>query len=307
MSFGIDKLNRLSDTELKIISKIVEDTIFIPQSQKTDAIFLCGADIRNNNTARHKMAKLFSKNKRYELHYPEDLFDDLLVGQGQYNLLYLENILAKSVDAIILFPESPGSFSELGAFSNNNELAKKMIVIADKRYEKNKSFINFGPNKLIRKSKTGKVIHFNYELLNNDEKVKGLHRKINSYLAKIKKAHPVKKGAANLLEAENFILPCIYLFDEINRSTLYRLVEKITSQDPALNTIATRSSLSRLITKRLIIRSPNGYEITKDGANHVRRIFKSSSLDAARVEFLNLMYRRNSSVNYGRVKKGAGL
>jgi len=201
----------LKDNELAEIAKIVKETIFIPRNQKKVAVFLCGADIKDEKTSRSKMADIFDDYPRYELLYPEDLFDDLLAGQGQHSLLKLENILADSVDAIVLFPESPGSFAELGAFSNNEDLARKMIVISNKKYKSNKSFINYGPNRLVKSSKTGKVLNINYEDLGDDVEKHKIYRRINDYITKIKKAHPVKKDVTNILEVENFILPCIYL------------------------------------------------------------------------------------------------
>ena len=233
--------------------------------------------------------------------YPEDLFDDLLAGQGQHSLLQLENILADSVDAIVLFPESPGSFAELGAFANNVNLARKMVVLSNKKFKSNKSFINYGPIRLVRSSKTGKVININYDDLDDALEKYKIYRKVNDYIAKIKKAHPVKKDVTNILEVENFILPCIYLIDEINNVTLYQLIEHATSHDKILCEIATKSSLSRLTASRLITRTPTGYKVTTTGAEHVRNTFKSQFLDKARVELLNSQNRRNSSVKYARV------
>ncbi|MCW0507182.1 retron St85 family effector protein [Aeromonas piscicola] len=116
----------LSDDELNIISQVVKQHIFVPVNQKKVTIFLCGADIKNKSTARSRMADIFSNYNRYEILYPEDIFDDLLAGQGRFSLLELENILADNVDCIVIFPESPGSFAEIGAFSNNEKLAKKL-------------------------------------------------------------------------------------------------------------------------------------------------------------------------------------
>ena len=83
--------------------------------------------------------------------------------------LELENILADSVDCIVIFPESPGSFAEIGAFSNNEKLAKKMIVLSNKKYKYDKSFINYGPYRLIKRSKSGKVIN---NKINSNEKIR---------------------------------------------------------------------------------------------------------------------------------------
>lgn len=297
----------LTKYDLDNISKIVKDTIFIPRNQKKVAVFLCGADIKDEKTARSKMARIFDFYPRYEILYPEDLFDDLLAGQGNYSLLKLENLLADSVDAIVLFPESPGSFAELGAFSNNENLAKKMIVISNKKYKKNKSFINYGPNRLIKSSKTGKIIHINYEDLDDDQEKHKIYKNINDGISKIKKSHPVKKDITNILEIENFILPCIYLLGEVGLVTLYQLVAFATGHEKNICEIATKSSLGRLIYQRRITRTSSGYKVTSVGGEYVRSTFKSRSLDNVQIELLNSLNRRNARISYDRVLQGAHL
>ncbi|EIM1657308.1 retron St85 family effector protein, partial [Salmonella enterica] len=117
-------------------------------SQKT--IFLCGKDKSDKKSLRHKFSTFLSQEKGITLTYPEDLFEDLLEGQGKNSLLSLETQLANSVDLIVLIPESPGSFAELGAFSMDKALAKKMLVIRMGEYKSGKSFINHGPIRLVR-------------------------------------------------------------------------------------------------------------------------------------------------------------
>lgn len=296
---------KLRDEELEMIAKVIKYEIFVPRNKKNVTVFLCGADITNKEMARSKMANIFEENsRRYELLYPEDLFEDLLAGQGQYSLLKLENILAASVDAIVLCPESPGSFAEIGAFSNNKKLAQKLIVLSNKKYKSDKSFINYGPYRLIKESGSGKVLHINYEHLSLADESYKIYKKVNDYITKIKKAHPVEKGVANILEAENFILPCIYLIDMINSEMLSKLIGFATEQDKTLCDIATKSSLGRLAIKRYISRTSGGYQVTKEGANYVRSSFESKSLDLVRIEVLNAENRRNAKVSYDRISLG---
>jgi hypothetical protein len=293
----------LRDKDLKQIAKIVKERIFVPRSDKKVTIFLCGGEISNLNNGRAKMAAILSKYPRYELLYPEDLFDDLLAGQGQHSLLKLENILADSVDAIVLFPESPGSFAELGAFSNNEELAKKMVVVANKKFKSDKSFINYGPNRLIKSSKTGKITNISYEHLSDENEQHRIYRRVNDYVAIIRKKYPVAKDVANILEAEHFILPCIYLLDQVSNVRLYKLMGFATSQDDSLCEIASRSALGRLAQKRFITKVSLGYQVTDLGSEYVRNTFQSVYLDKARIELLNAENRSNSMVCYDRINK----
>lgn len=293
-----------SDKDLKSIADVIKTNIFVPLTEKKTTIFLCGADITDADTGRSKMAKVLERHSKYELLYPEDIFDDLLAGPGQHSLLHLENVLADCVDAIILFPESPGSFAEIGAFSNNEKLAKKLIVISNKKYRGKKSFINYGPYRLIKASNTGKVFQVNYKDLDDLTLGKKLYRTVNERVTKIKKTHPVKKDVANILEAEHFILPCIYLIDNTNFYILTRLIGFATGSDSKFCEIATKSALGRLASKRLISRTLDGYNVTPEGATYVRDTFSNRKLDAIRLEVLNAENRRNATVNSGRMSYG---
>lgn len=80
-----DKAAHLLPSDISATAKFVVEKLFQPKSRKKVSIFLCGADIRDTQTARARMAALFAEYPRYEIHYPEDLFDDLLSGQGQHS------------------------------------------------------------------------------------------------------------------------------------------------------------------------------------------------------------------------------
>ena len=289
-------IKQLRDNELKIVAEVIRDHIFVPSFSWKRTVFLCGADLSDNKTGRHKMAKLFKKYPRYELLYPEDIFDDLMAGQGQHSLLVLENILADSVDSIVLFPESPGSFAELGAFANNSRLASKLICVGQKRYAKKKSFINYGPVRLIKVSDTGKVFNIAYDDLESEDKKTKIYKRINDAITAIKKKHPIKKDVANIMETENFILPSVYLIDSIALRELFKLVQFATGQDKKIAEIATRSSISRLVKNRYISRTAAGYEVTAKGIDRVRSNLKSAKLDVARIEIMNSQQRKNTMV-----------
>lgn len=303
-TFGIcmKKILNLQEEEVRDVANIVKNKIFVPRFQRKTTVFLCGADIKDKEKSRSKMAKVFNERSSFELLYPEDLFEDLLAGQGQYSLLELENILADSVDAIVLFPESPGSFAELGAFSNNQKLAQKMIVLISNKYRSDKSFINYGPNRLVRKTKTGRVEYYSADELEVGARNLFFYRKVAGYISTIKREHPVKKDVTNILEIDNFILPCIYLIDEIDNVSLYKLVGYATLYNKKLCEIATKSSLGKLIKERFVTRTPLGYKVTQLGVSYVRSEFSSSNLDKARIELMNAQNRRNARVNYDRVE-----
>ncbi|MFZ4832192.1 hypothetical protein [Rouxiella sp. Mn2063] len=88
-------------------------------------IFICGKDKTDTESYRFRVSAFLETFSHYQLAFPEDLFEDLLEGQANHSLLSLETQLADAVDLIILIPESPGSFAELGAFTTLPGLAKK--------------------------------------------------------------------------------------------------------------------------------------------------------------------------------------
>lgn len=54
-----------------------------------------------------------------------------------------ENLIADCVDSILIFPESPGSYAELGFFAANPGVLKKTLIANKDRFQGN-SFINLG-------------------------------------------------------------------------------------------------------------------------------------------------------------------
>lgn len=295
-----------SRLQLIDIANVIKERIYAPIFAKKRTIFLCGADIKDKTKGRFKMACLLNDNQsriQYELLYPESLFDDLLAGQGQHSLLALENILANSVDAIVLLPESPGSFAELGAFSSNPQLVNKLICVVNQRYKNKRSFLNYGPNRLIKSSVSGKVINLDYDKLSNPEDKAKTFRMISDSITKIQKLNPVKKNVTNILEAENFILPCIYLIENLDLDSLRILLKIATEQDDVMSDIATRSALTKLQSKRMIMKTTTGYDMTKSGALYVRLKFVGHRLDLVRIELMNFQYRGKSAVCYDRMSK----
>gem|GEM_PF-3689704 len=64
------------------------------------------------------------------------------------DLSVIEETIASTVDSLLMFPESPGSFAELGLFSANTNICQKMLVAVAHEYQGD-SFIILGPIKRI--------------------------------------------------------------------------------------------------------------------------------------------------------------
>ena len=70
--------------------------------------------------------------------------------RGQ-NISAFEHTIAETVDSVLIFPESPGSFAELGYFSANEPIARKTLVAVRVEHQAN-SFITLGPIHAISRS-----------------------------------------------------------------------------------------------------------------------------------------------------------
>lgn len=77
-----------------------------------------------------------------------DLLRQVDERRSSRDLAVIESAIADTVDSLLLFPESPGSFAELGLFSVNEKISKKMLVAVAPQHQGD-SFIILGPIKRI--------------------------------------------------------------------------------------------------------------------------------------------------------------
>lgn len=296
-------MKQLSSIQQEQLIKLLTNKNFY-KGNKNDrlSIFLCGGDVNKSHFGRHKMSIALSKSKNVDVFYPEDLFDDLLAGQGQYSLLSLENMLAEAVDVIILFPESPGSYAELGAFSNNEKLREKLICIQDEKYKSKRSFLNYGPIRLMKSLNPNSVIRCNVNDISYPSVSTTFFRKLNKSVSGIIKNTKTDKSIGNLLYADRIILPFIYLLEGVSNVMLYELMGKAIKKDEIISEIIVKSALGRLIASRRIIRTIDGYHVTPLGSEYVRDTFDRNVLDKVRLEIMNFENRSKASFKYDRVK-----
>ncbi|HHT9113633.1 MAG: hypothetical protein HZA47_10055 [Planctomycetes bacterium] len=289
----------ISKAECKKLSIKIRDDIFKPVNTYKTTIFLCGADLTQKDKIRYKIDKVLRNwwySIQYDIIYPEDIFEELLYSSQTKDLLSLENLLAESTDAVVLIPESPGSFTELGAFANDEKVRNKLICIIDEKYKKNKSFINQGPLKLVKKANKHALIFINPNEI--DKEVD----KLNTSLKKMKKSSSKRKDKITLLQIHNFLLPSIFLLEPVSKRTLINLVGNATEEDEVNSFQTTTAALTILTNKRQVELTPNGYKLTQLGVKDFLSFRKTSSrmktqretvaIDELRLEILNLKNRK---------------
>ncbi|NGY38980.1 hypothetical protein FQU23_015895 [Flavobacterium sp. XN-5] len=290
----IDSYKDISKADCNRISNKIRDDIYKPAFNFKTTVFLCGADITQKDKIRYKIAEALKRRFWADIIYPEDIFDELLYSSKTKDLLSLEGLLADSVDAIVLIPESPGSFAELGAFANDEQLRSKLICLVDKKYKKDKSFINQGPLRLVKKANPFGLIFIDPDDI--DEEID----KLISSLRKMKKASAKRGDKISLLQLENFLLPSIYLLEPVSKETLVNLVASAT-EDKLNSFQTTTTALTILIKKKQIQLTVNGYKLTTLGLetffafqktkSRIKRQDEIIEIDNLRLEILNLKYR----------------
>jgi hypothetical protein len=285
----------ISTADCTRISNKIRDDIYKPAFNFKTTVFLCGADITQKDKIRYKIAEALKRRFWADIIYPEDIFDELLYSSKTKDLLSLEGLLADSVDAIVLIPESPGSFAELGAFANDEILRSKLICIVDKKYKKDKSFINQGPLRLVKKANQFGLIFIDPDDI--DDEID----KLISSLRKMKKGSDKRGDKISLLQLENFLLPSIYLLEPVSKETMVNLVASAT-EDKLNSFQTTTTALTILIKKKQIQLTVNGYKLTTLGLeiffafrktkSRIKRQDEIIEIDNLRLEILNLKYRK---------------
>ncbi len=143
-------------------------------------LFLCGG---RSSSARDWIATYLRRSHPDKLlFYAEDVWKHI-ASRSDLNALTMEHELAQLADLIILVVESPGTFAELGAFSLNDDLRKKLLPLISSDYRHAESFINTGPIRWINADSVyGPTIYADFSVILSvskdiDERLKRLPRK----------------------------------------------------------------------------------------------------------------------------------
>jgi hypothetical protein len=83
--------------------------------------------------------------KNADVHQVEDIQEYFDKDAPYVDLVTFERDIAQLSDLVLLFSESPGSFTELGVFSSYKEIYSKTLVVIQQKYLGKDSFIAKGP------------------------------------------------------------------------------------------------------------------------------------------------------------------
>lgn len=290
-----------------IIEKIYNDVFFYIQHSNID-LFLCGGASNKSYTSnRDELRKRLEKDKKLSIFYPEDMFMELL-SRKKYDLFTLENFLAENSDLIMIVCESPGSFTELGAFTSNEKTRRKLVVLIQKKYKNDKSFIMQGPVRYIEKHDKKNVIYFNNDLDDMEKVVEGyLSSKYWFYRSK---KYTRKYGnytkEINLISGQfYFILLLLYFFNKIETKEMNEAIRYIYHErrfEANQFEILYTAALKRLYKEGMLIKnvenglnyyklSKKGYYAVKDLLNDVMVDNRDKLVNRIRLDIISAQYR----------------
>jgi len=245
----------MSYTDKSIISIAKEvKARFLDQYLKEEdiTIFLCGGASHDEYMFRQLLGDKISSIKskyRYVVYRPEDMFLELILGHGKYDLLRLENLLAESVSAIVIPLQSPGTFTELGAFANNSRLQNKLVIVMEPQYKNSSSFINIGPIRYLKTQTNSFIIH--HEL--NKDSIEPLAQKITEAARDISKKNPLLPSLTNPIVCKDFYHALISIFDPILTKEVEDIAHALNGYTDieAINT-AAETTINDLINQRKV-------------------------------------------------------
>ncbi len=226
------------------------------------SIFLIGAGFKTGSQTRELLKKKLQEMRKYkiniDIHYPEDIFDELMFSEEKLDLLRLENLLAESVNAVVIILESAGAIAELGAFANHDKLQNKLIVIVDDEYKNDKSFIRLGPLKFLSNHTKSKVLYFSPKLL--QKKIPNIRAEIFN-AAKRNRTEPI---IDNIIFFQFYLLVLIFAIEPIDYNSLFEIANNI-SNDKEKTRIILGSALQILLKNKNITLKNGQYSFTKNG------------------------------------------
>ena len=112
--------------------------------------FVCGKKSGESGSLRTNFIDFLNANPNLHSILPivaEQAIDEFLSSdethQAKPDLGEFEHLIGDCVDSILIFPESPGSFAELGFFAGLEKIRNKTLVVNQNVFQRN-SFINLG-------------------------------------------------------------------------------------------------------------------------------------------------------------------
>ncbi|MBL1148329.1 MAG: hypothetical protein HND56_07920 [Pseudomonadota bacterium] len=208
------------------------------KSIKRHIVFVCGGEIGPSSNFRKDFLNFANDNPPdYHFFLAEKAYKSLMQinDDVSHNLALFERTICEISDCILIFPESVGSYCEVGYFAHKSDIIKKILIVNNVDHHAAGSFINEGPIALINKeTKFSSTIVLEKNAPNFNLVTNRLNEKLK--VAERRKSFVVEEAAQLLLQDQLFIIneiinifgPCSLLsIEEIlrNLSIKYKRLE----------------------------------------------------------------------------------
>lgn len=268
------------ESDIKIYQDIYQN-VFLRMDRTNVDLFLCGGASNGTQISkRDELRDILKKQSFFSILYPEDLFTELL-NRKKYDLLTLENFLADNSDYIVIVAESPGSYAELGAFTNNASIIDKVYILQHTKYKNAKSFISQGPVSYVKSKDKDRVLYFNDALIG--EVSNKLSRSIRRKWIFSSKRGVSRNKNINLITGQfNFIILLLYFLKSIDAKSLnngIKAIYKLNKFEDDKFEILYKSAIRRLYKSGYIKKELNEskeaiYSLTDKGYDYSTLLLK---------------------------------
>ena len=278
------------NAQLAKIAKSLEQEVFQRIKLNTPTVFLVGAGRSSASILRDEVRDELEKKPRirgkFDVYYPEELFEELLWGsRGKANLLELENLLARSVHAVVIILESEGPIAELGAFANHHQLQNRLVVVIEKQYKKARSFIMLGPVKYLREQTKSHIVYYDPK----KSYLEQLGQDIRAAVRQLSREITVDSTVSNPIAAHHYLRAAIHVLHPVKEKTLQFLINRAiadTGNDGYSEHIVS-TALGILMREREVTLASDGYSLTTAGRDRLVKLTESQELGPAIVKSLD--------------------
>ena len=252
----VNKNEILQDRDKNILFEIYENLYKKLSNNHTD-IFLCGKNLREPSpNIRGDIYENLKNDENLMIFFPEKVFSEYFNINKDADYLELENLLAENVDFVCIVCESVGAFVELGAFANSPNLKEKLIILNDKNFKDELSFINMGPIKHLKKFNKNSVIYYDDEADIN-KICKNLKSKFKANL----KENDPPKAIDKITGMFYFISILLYFLGKLNKNKLRvfvkYVVDNLEKKNESFDFLATYNATEKSLFNFKFVKNIN--------------------------------------------------
>ncbi len=236
------------------------------RTNKRYIVFVCGGPVGENDNSLRKeflnwartnlplsvtlllAEKAFRRTNLYDRPVPVDLSK-------------FEKTIGDISDCIIIFPESPGSFAEVGFFSQIPNIRRKTLVANELKFQTEPSFTNLGPIKVIGSKSAHGPVHLVRDLPQTD--FSPVRKRLQQMFARARRRR-FDYGRFSGFDYENKFFVILELVNIFRLITLRGIVEATKHIFQTANEKEIGDFLSILLATGYVIRRDEFFAPKKD-------------------------------------------